>query len=60
MNVRHSTVSGAEIFIHHFDQEKYTQQNIDQNKHIEEQGGTDYDDDDDDDVVSSSSEEYEE
>ena len=57
MNVRHSTVSGAEIFIHHFDQEKDSQQNIDQNKHIEEQGGTDYYDDDD--VVSSSSEEYE-
>ena len=55
MNGRHSSVSSTENFLHCFDQEKDSHQNIDRNKHTEELGGTG-DDDDDDDVLFSSSE----
>ena len=57
MNISHSLVSVIEKVLHHFDQDKYSRQNIDRNKHTEKQGQPDDDDDDDnddDDVVSSS------
>ena len=35
MNGRHYPVSGTETFLHNFDEEEFSLQNIDRNKHTE-------------------------
>ena len=52
MNIRHSLVSGTAECFCCFDQDKYSCQNIDHNKHTEKRGVTDDSDYDDYDVVS--------